>query len=96
MMRTTAMLLLAAAMAGQAAHAETRLNVDQTNIFGNRELPKVTFVTPWRDVNIDMPDLRFTRTIDEPLIPLDRETLRLQIEINKQLNSHEPPGRGAQ
>lgn len=95
-MTRVALMLLWAALAVTAAQAEERLNLDQTNIFGNRELPKVTFVTPWRDVNVDLPDWRFTRTVDEPPVPLDREILRLQIEINKQLSGQEPLGKDAQ
>ena len=96
MMRSAIMLLLAAASAMSAAHAEDRLKLDQTNIFGNRELPKVTFVTPWRDVDIGTPDWKFARTVDQPLTPLDRETLHLQIEIDKQLDTRAHDGKGTQ
>src|SRR3569832_1263309 len=95
MMRSAIMLLLAAASAMSAAHAEDRLKLDQATIFGNRELPKVTFVTPWRDVDIGTPDWKFARTVDQPLTPLDRETQHLQIEIDKQLDTRAHDGFGA-
>lgn len=96
MMRRAIMLLLAAALAVPTARAEDRLKLDTTHIFGNRELPKVTFVTPWRDVDIDTPNWTFARKVNQPLTPLDRETLHLQIEIDKQLETRAPHAPDAQ
>ena len=96
MTRLTIMLLLAAALAAPMARAEDRLKLDTTNIFGNRELPKVTFVTPWRDVDIDTPNWSFARKVNQPLTPLDRETLHLQIEIDKQLETRQSRTHDAQ
>lgn len=96
MIRLAIMLPLAAALALSAAQAEDRLKLDKTNIFGNRELPKVTFVTPWRDVNVGTPGWTFARTVDQPLTPLDRETLHLQIDIDKQLETRAPHANGTQ
>src|SRR3569832_625772 len=96
MMRSAIMLLLAAASAMSAAHAEDRLKLDQTNIFGDRELPKVAFVTPWRDVNIGTPDWKFARTVDQPLTPQDHETQHLQFEIDMLLVTRAHVGNGAQ
>lgn len=96
MTRPTIVLLLGAALAVPMVRAEDRLQLDTTNIFGNRELPKVTFVTPWRDVHIDTPNWTFARKVNQPLTPLDRETLHLQIEIDKQLETRGPHARDAQ
>lgn len=92
MTRWAIMLILATASAAQAVAAEDRLQLDQTNILGNRELPRVTFVTPWRDVNVGAPDWQLTRNIKDLLAPLDRETLRLEIDVNEQLHGRAAKG----
>lgn len=85
MTRIATVLLLSAATAAGIAAAEDRLNLDETTIFGNRELPRVTFVTPWRDVDIGMPEMPLSRSVTEPVAPLDREMLRRELEMRRQL-----------
>lgn len=96
MTRWAIMLLLAAACVAKTAAAEDRQQLDQTTILGNRELPRVTFVTPWREIIVGIPDLPVTRSVDEPLAPLDRETLRIEVEMAKQAPAHAVPGKDAQ
>jgi hypothetical protein len=45
MKRCAAFLLVA--LAG-AAMAQDRAEIDQTKIIGNRELPKVLYIVPWK------------------------------------------------
>lgn len=82
-------LLLGAALLATAARADERLQLDQTTILGNRELPKVTFVVPWRDIESAAPDWPLERLVDEPLTPLDREAHRLKMEQTGQLKAHD-------
>ena len=74
---------------GRRAAGHGRLKLDQTTILGNRELPKVTFVVPWRDIESAAPDWPLERLVDEPLTPLDREAHRLKMEQTGQLKAHD-------
>ena len=76
------------ALSAQGAWAvEDRLELDETRILGNRELPRVTFVVPWREVEDRLPEWTFTRQVDVPLKPLDRDTLQREIQYLQQLGS---------
>ncbi len=48
--------LLGMALCCHSAGAEERLKLDKTTILGTGELPKVTFVVPWRDAPSAIPE----------------------------------------
>ncbi|GFE79201.1 hypothetical protein GCM10011487_12010 [Steroidobacter agaridevorans] len=44
---------------------------------GNRELPKVMYVVPWKKSDLgDLPAQPFNTLLDEVLMPLDRDVFR--------------------
>jgi hypothetical protein len=56
-----------------------RLELDATAIIGNRELPRVLYIVPWK--RSDLGDLTGPPTgslLDEVLAPVDREVFRRQ------------------
>jgi hypothetical protein len=83
-MRATAIALLAA-LATLPVAAQDRAEVDRTPIIGNRELPKVLYIVPWKK---PLPGTLSGRPVasvlDEALAPLDREVLRRQIAYHAQ------------
>ncbi len=89
---TAITLFLGAILLISSAHAEDRLNIEQTTILGNRELPRVTFVVPWRDIDARLPEWPLQRLVDAPLLPLDREGYRLQLEQTGQMNPRAAAG----
>lgn len=83
-------LLIAAlgiALSGGLAQAEERLQLDKTTILGNRELPRVTFVVPWRDVPGDIPAWQPSPPLQPFVTPLDRELYHRQLDYLRQLNN---------
>ncbi len=65
-----------------------RLELDATAIIGNRELPKVLYIVPWK--KSDLGDLTGRPTgslLDEVLAPVDREVFRRQTAYYEALNS---------
>jgi hypothetical protein len=51
-----------------------RLELEATTITGNRELPKVMYVVPWKHADIGKPGARPPDSLlDEVLAPVDRE-----------------------
>jgi hypothetical protein len=63
-----------------AAHAQDRAEVAPSQIIGNRELPKVIYIVPWKK---PLPDALNGRppvsVLDETLAPLEREVFRRQL-----------------
>jgi hypothetical protein len=62
-----------------AAKAQDRIQLDTTQISGNRELPKVMYVVPWRKADLgDMAGRPPNSLLDEALTPVDRDVFRRQ------------------
>ena len=81
------------------AHALDRLELDSTAITGNRELPKVMSIVPWKAAEPPAgPDRPMGSLIEEVLSPLDRDEFRREITYFRDLSSQSPdrPSPGAQ
>ena len=66
--------------------AVDRLNLDATAITGNRELPKVMSIVPWKAAEPPGgPDRPMGSLIDELLAPLDRDEFRREIAYYRDL-----------
>jgi hypothetical protein len=75
-----ATIVLAAAFASGGAMAQDRADIDRTQIIGNRELPKVLYIVPWkRPVPGDLAGRPLDSVIDEALAPVDRDVFRRQV-----------------
>ena len=60
-----------------AAHAQDRAELDRTRITGNRELPKVLYIVPWKKPEPGALSGRApVSVLDEALAPLDRDVVR--------------------
>ena len=69
--------------------AVDRLQLDATAVTGNRELPKVMSIVPWKAAEPPGgPDRPMGSLIDELLSPLDRDVFRRQVQYDTQL---QPP-----
>lgn len=74
------LLLTMLALAPLLARAEDRVQLDQTTVIDNHELPKVTYVIPWQAAQLPTREAPPLDTlIDRALTPLDRDDLRGQI-----------------
>jgi len=80
----TATLLLCAS----GAHAQDRADIDRTQILGNRELPKVLYIVPWKKPLPGQLNGRPVHSVlDEALAPVDREVFRRQVDYAGQLQA---------
>ena len=69
--------------------AMDHLELDQTSIIGNRELPRVMYIVPWKKA--DMGDLMgrpVNSLLDEVLMPVDRDVFRRHLEYYEDLTKH--------
>jgi hypothetical protein len=84
----SALLTVAGLFAGGAACAQDRADIDRTQIIGNRELPKVLYIVPWKK---PLPGTLHGRPVqsvlDEALAPVDREVFRRQVDYNTQVQT---------
>ncbi len=57
-----------------------RLELDATVVTGNRELPKVLYIVPWKKAQLgELPAQPFNTLLDEALAPLDRDVFRREV-----------------
>jgi hypothetical protein len=81
-----------------AGRAVDRLQLDSTAITGNRELPKVMSIVPWKAAEPPAgPDRPMGSLIEEVLAPVDRDEFRREITYFRDLTSQSPerPSSGA-
>ena len=75
----------AAASAADPAKVD-RAEIDRTQIIGNKELPKVLYIVPWKKpLPGELAGRPRTSLLDEVLGPLDRTEFRRQLDYRAQL-----------
>lgn len=87
--RSALAIALAASAAGVAA--QDKADIDRTQIIGNRELPKVLYIVPWKKpLPGEMSGRPVASVLDEALAPVDRDVFRRQVQYDAQLNPSTP------
>ena len=77
--------------AAKGPKASDRLDLDTSQITGNRELPKVMVVVPWKRSDIgDLVGRPVNSLVDEALQPVDREVFRREIDYYSALTPDRP------
>jgi hypothetical protein len=70
--------------------AKDYLDLDATQITGNRELPKVLYIVPWRSAELgDLVGRPVNSLLDEVLEPVDRDVFRRQNRYFEALQPNE-------
>jgi hypothetical protein len=92
-MKPTRFALLAfATLAAAPALAQDRANIDRTQIIGNRELPKVLYIVPWKKpMPGDLSGRPVVSVLDEALAPVDRDVFRRQVHYDGQVQPRAAP-----
>jgi hypothetical protein len=76
------------APAATPAPAQDRADIDRTQIIGNRELPKVLYIVPWKKpLPGDLAGRPGGGVLDEALAPVDRDVFRRQVQYDAQLQA---------
>jgi hypothetical protein len=66
-----------------ASRADDRATIDRAQIIGNRELPKVLYIVPWKKPAAgDLSGPPAESVLDEALAPLDRDVFRRQVRYS--------------
>ncbi|HEX9627894.1 MAG TPA: hypothetical protein VGA00_13230 [Acidiferrobacterales bacterium] len=83
----TRALLAAVLVAAGSARAEDRVDLEGTAIIGNRELPKMLYIVPWKPPDPgDLVGRPVESLLDEALAPVDRDVFRRQVEFHGMLD----------
>ena len=70
------------------AFAQDRADIDRTQIIGNRELPKVLYIVPWKKpIAGDLAGRPLVSVIDEALAPLDKDVFRRELKYDAALRT---------
>ena len=78
------MLLLAVG----SAWSQDKAEIDRTQIIGNRELPKVLYIVPWKKpLPGDLAGRPTVSVLDEALAPVDRDVFRRRLQYDAQLQA---------
>jgi hypothetical protein len=73
-------VLILLLVASLPAFAQDRADIDRTQIIGNRELPKVLYIVPWKKpIAGDLTSRPLVSVLDEALAPIDRDVFRRHI-----------------
>ena len=76
--------------AAPKGNAKDRLDLESTQITGNRELPKVLYIVPWRSAELgDLVGRPVNSLLDEVLEPVDRDVFRRQNRYFEALQPNE-------
>ena len=71
------------------AFGQDRAEIDPTKIIGNRELPKVLYIVPWKKpLPGDLAGRPPVSVVDEALAPVDRDVFRRQVRYDKLEQEH--------
>lgn len=92
-MKPSACIALAAlvALAATPAAAQDRADIDRTQIIGNRELPKVLYIVPWKKpLPGELSGRPVKGVLDEVLAPIDRDVFRRQLRYDAQAEPRSP------
>jgi len=66
-----------------AAFAQDKADIDRTQIIGNRELPKVLYIVPWKKpLPGDLSGRPLVSVLDEAMAPVDRDVFRRQVNYD--------------
>ena len=74
------------------AFAQDRADIDRTQIIGNRELPKVLYIVPWKKpLPGELAGRPVAGVLDEVLAPIDRDVFRRQLQYDALVHPRPSP-----
>jgi len=82
-MTPRALVAAVAVLATLPTLAQDRADIERTQIIGNRELPKVLYIVPWKKpLQGDLSGRPPGGVLDEVLAPVDRDVFRRQVRYD--------------
>jgi hypothetical protein len=89
------LITVALVLLGGAVQAQDRADIDRTQVIGNRELPKVLYIVPWKKPPPgDLSGKPVNSVLDDLMSPLDRDVFRRHVNYDQQLAAPKAPPPG--
>lgn len=61
--------------------AEDKVELEGARIYGNKDLPNITYIVPWKDEKLEPLRVQpITNLFDEALAPIDRDVFVREVE----------------
>ena len=73
--------LIALSVFSMSVLAETRIELDETKVQGASELPKVLYIVPWKQTEMDTKPVKLNTMVEEVMSPVDRDVLKRQVQF---------------
>ena len=87
-MKLRTLIAGAIVVASGPAWCQDRADIDRTQVIGNRELPKVLYIVPWKKpLPGELAARPVTSVLDEALAPVDRDVFRRQVQYDGQVKA---------
>lgn len=87
----TKTILWAVALSAGPATAQEQIDLEGARLFGNRDLPNITYVVPWKEEKFEAIDVQPVGNLfDEALRPLDRDVFIREVEYYELLQGKQP------
>ena len=91
-----ATILITGGLVACGTWAQDRAEIDRTQIIGNRELPKVLYIVPWKKpLPGELSSRPLDSVLDEALAPVDRDVFRRQVYYDAQIQLRTAATNGA-
>ncbi len=70
------------------SQAQDRIELRGTTVVGNRELPKILYIVPWKKANADnLMGNPVANLVGDSLAPIDRDVFRREVEYYDRLSA---------
>ena len=80
-MKQSLWIIALAGLGSAAAFAQDHAEIDKSQIIGNRELPKVLYIVPWKKpAPGDLTGRPMQSVLDESMAPLDKDVFQRQVK----------------
>ena len=87
LLKTMALILV---LLSSVAHAQERIDMEGISIIGNKELPNVLYIVPWKTPELpDMAELPLATLINNALLPIERQSVLREEQYYNALKEHE-------
>ncbi len=87
-MKLPAVIMATLALLAGASLAQDRADLERTQVIGNRELPKVLYIVPWKKpLPGELSGKPVNSVLDGLMTPVDRDVFRRHVNYDQQLHA---------
>jgi len=88
--------ILFAGLIAAPVFAQDHADIDKSQIIGNRELPKVLYIVPWKKpVPGDLTGKPLESVVDEALSPVDKDVFKREVKYETPVDDAKAPDKNS-